>query len=289
MALDPNYADAWSRLAGTLFLSVEKGYISGAKVIPRALACAEQATKLDPSYGWAWHWAGQCSLALDYDFVRAEPLLRKAVRLAPDAWQLRHNLACALWYHGRFDEAEANFRQAIREDPSSGFSNGQLGLIRASRGHFADALSSLGEWIRLQPALPMGHQQRGEILWALDRREEAARDWLRCVELDGFASLTPEDAATLDTTLKQAGPDGFLRGLIGVLERRRAEGRFVSAYDLARLHAFAGNKPRALDHLEQAVDEHRPYTLNAKVHIAFRDFQDEPRYHAVLRRLKLEQ
>lgn len=122
----------------------------------------------------------------------------------------------------------------------------------------------------------------------MGRRAEAARDWQRFVELGGFASLGREDVGPLEKALGENGPEGFLRQLIELLEQRLARGQFVSAYDLARLHAFAGNKPRALDYLEQAVDEHRTYTLSAKVHLAFRDFQDEPRYRAVVRRLKLE-
>ena len=163
-----------------------------------------------------------------------------------------------------------------------------LGWIYASRHRFADALNSFGECIRLEPNWPEFRFERAEILWALNRRPEAARDWLRYVELDGSPSLTHQDAAMLNTTLNEAGPDRFMRSLIALLEERRAAGKFVSAYDLARLQAKAGNRGRTLDYLELAVEEHRTFTLSAKVHIAFQDFQDEPRYHAVLRRLKLE-
>jgi hypothetical protein len=108
------------------------------------------------------------------------------------------------------------------------------------------------------------------------------------VEKDGFSSLTHEDAATLGAAFTQSPPDQFLLKFIELLEQRRAEGKFVSSYDLARLHAHAGHKTRALDYLEQAVDEHRLFALSAKVHIAFEEFQNEPRYHAVLRRFNLE-
>ena len=62
----------------------------------------------------------------------------------------------------------------------------------------------------------------------------------------------------------------------------------VPAYDLARFYAMLGDKARAIDYLEASVDEHRQFALSAKVHIIFRDFQDEPRYHAILRHFKLE-
>jgi tetratricopeptide (TPR) repeat protein len=288
VALDPNYAGAWSGLSESLFLASDKGVIPAGEALRRGLFCAEQAVKLKPANGWFLHWLGECNLALDYDFARAEPQLRKAVQLAPEAAALRHNLAVALWFHGRFDEAAALENQLIREQPSMGYSHSLMGLIHASRGQFADALNSMGECILLLPNWPMVRARRSEILWALNRRVEAAQGWLKFIELEGFASLARPDAERLNTILKEAGPDQFVRKLVELLEERRAAGRFSSAYDLAKFHAMLGNRARALDYLELAVDEHRLFTLSAKVHITFRDFQDEPRYHAVLRRLKLE-
>jgi tetratricopeptide (TPR) repeat protein len=288
VALDPNYPDAWSDLSASLFLSVEKGIMPGGEALQRALICAEKASKLDPTNGRHLYWFGECSLALDYDFDHAEPFLRRAVQLSPNDWPLRHNLAHVLWYYGRFDEAEAISKPIIREQPSHGFSNALLGWIYASRHRFAEALNAFGECILLEPNWPEAHFERAEVFWALNRRPEAARDWLSFVEMDGCPSLNHQDAATLNITLTQSGPEQFLRNFIDLLEQRRAQGRFVSSYDLARLEAATGNKTRTLDYLEQAVDEHRSDTLSAKVHIAFQDFQDEPRYHEVLRRLKLE-
>ncbi len=288
VALDPNYADAWLHLATALVLRVDKGLVSGDQALERARFAAERASKLDPANGESLYWLGECILAIDYDFTRAEPLFREALRLAPRNQVLRNNLACNLWFYGRFDEAESILDQVIREQPSHGPAHVQLGLVYASRGHFEAALKSMDECILLQPNWPMARGQRAEILWALDRRPEAVRDWLRFIELEGLANLSRQDAGRLNTTFNEAGPEAFVGSLIDLLEKRRAEGKFVSAFDLARFHAKAGNRGRALDYLEEAVNEHRTFTLSAKVHIAFKDFQSEPRYHAVLRRLKLE-
>ena len=115
VALDPNYAGAWTQLAMALCLSVERGLIPGGEALQRARLCAEKAVKLDPANGWSLSWLGECRLALDYDFGHAEPLLRRAVRLAPGNSVLRHNLARLLWFYGRFEEAESIVNQVIRE------------------------------------------------------------------------------------------------------------------------------------------------------------------------------
>lgn len=288
VALDPNYTEAWVRLAMALNLSVEKGLILGPQALQRAVFCSQMALKLDSKNAAALECLATSGLGLDYDFGRAEPLLRKAAELAPRSVSIRHNLAVKLWYYGRFDEAEMIFNQVLRNDPALGAANGNLGLIYASRHRLADAAQSLDTCIRLEPNWPLFRFERAEILWIMDRRTEAMGDWLASVEKDGYPSLSREDAATLNTASRQSRPEQFLLKFIELLERRRAEGKFVSAYDLARLHAHAGNKTRALDYLELAVDEHRLFTLSAKVHIALQVFQNEPRYHAVLRQFKLE-
>ena len=96
------------------------------------------------------------------------------------------------------------------------------------------------------------------------------------------------DGAALLRTLNESGLEAFLQRLIGLLEDRQNVGQFVSSFDLARLHACAGHHAKALVCLETAVDEHRGLLLSVKVNPAFKNLRDEPRFHAVLRRLKLE-
>ena len=149
-----------------------------------------------------------------------------------------------------------------------------------------EGLSEINDAILLYPSYPMAHMERGLLLWRMGRREEAARDWRKFIELGGFPMLSSDDPALAPGA--GLSPEQFLRTLIAQLEKCRAEGIFVSSFDLARFYAVLGERSRALDHLEATVDEHRPFALCAKVHFVFRDLQDEPRYHAVLRRLKLE-
>lgn len=252
-------------LATTLNLSVEKGLIPGRQALERALFCAQTALKLDPMNAVAWEWLATASLGIDYDFARAEPLFRKSVEISSPNAGFRHNLAVRLWYLGRFDEAEKIFKQLLGDDPRVwGGANGNLGLVYASQRRLAESLQSLDTGIRLEPNWPLFRFERAEILWIMNRRTEAVADWLGFVEKDGCASLTQEDAATLNTASRQSQPEQFLLKFIELLEQRRAEGKFVSSYDLARLHVHAGNRTRALDYLELAVDEHRLFTVSVR-------------------------
>ncbi|MHB8521180.1 MAG: protein kinase domain-containing protein [Limisphaerales bacterium] len=289
IALDPNYASAWGNLSSRLHLLAAAGFTPSKEAMQRAQVCAETALRLRPADGGAHFLLGECVLALTYDLARAESLFREGIALDPKFPNLRNNLVAEIWCYGRFAEAEALLNQVEREEPSSESVYNLRARIYAATGRFDEALTAAGESVRLQPGRPSTYSVRSEILWAMSRRADAARDLLRFVELNGFVGLDPmTDVPSLRLALTELKPEGFLSELIQRLEKAREHGLFVSAFDLARLHAQAGDKARALDYLEQAVDEHRSMTLTAKYTPAFKDFQNEPRYHAVLRRLKLE-
>jgi serine/threonine protein kinase len=288
LELDPNYTAAWVGLSGTAFVSVEKGFIRAEDGLPRSRAAAEKALMLDPNNALALQWKANCILASDYDFVGAEPLFKKAIQTNPENTVSRHNYAGVLWKYGRFDEAEEILSKILRDAPQQGHSRVALAIILAARGKLPEALSQLDDAILLLPAgFPVIYFERGILLWKLDRRDEACRDWLEYIRLGGYPTLASDDPA-LAAAAKRS-PDEFVRTLIAQLEKSRAQGNFISSFDLARFYALLGDKPRALDHLEASVNEHCLFTLGAKYHIAFRELQEEPRYHTVLHRLKLEQ
>ncbi len=288
--LDPNYLGAWSTRSIVLSIAVDNGYLPAQPALTEAKRCAETALRLNPRSGPPRCSLAFCTLPMDYDFPKAERLLREAISLAPANYTLRGNFAHFLVYLGRFEEAEAMHRKVISEQPSEGGPHADLGLIRAAQGRFAEARASCDDSIRLDPARPAFYLNRAGVLWMMNEREAAALDFLRFVELSGFVCLNPgSDASELREALAQGGPERLMERLIALLESRKAAGQFVSEFDLARLHALAGHRAQALDYLEKALDEHRMNVLGTKVHFAFRDLHDEPRFHAVLRRLNLEQ
>ena len=233
---------------------------------------------------------GECILALTYDFPRAEALFRKAIALNPKFTNLHHNFASALWQRGRFAEAEALLQQVTQADPSWEGAYNLHARIYAANGRFDEALTAAGESVRLTPDRPTTFTMRSEILWAMGRHAEAARDLMQFVEMNGYVGLDrTADVPPLRQTLADGSPEEFLREVIRRLEAAREHGRFVSVYDLARLNAQMGDKLKALSYLEEAVAEHHPMVLTARYSPVFKDFQDKPRYHAVLRQLKLEE
>ena len=164
-----------------------------------------------------------------------------------------------------------------------------LAWLYGATDRIPQAIAALDTAIRLDPARPCVYLLRGEFLLSTNERAAGMRDLLRTVELEGFASLDPVmDGAVLRKVLEVEGPEEFLRRIIQLLEERKHSGHWVYSFDLARLHAHAGNRTRALDFLELALEERGGILRSSKVIPAFAELRGEPRFHAILRRLRLE-
>ena len=117
-ALDPNFAKAWCKLAEFRFDLVTIGSAPGSIMIPRAEEEVAKALQLDSGLSTGYSLLAKCKLSLDYDFVSAQPLFRKAIRLAPNQAGPKGAYAVALTYYGRFEEAETLFKELIRDYPT---------------------------------------------------------------------------------------------------------------------------------------------------------------------------
>jgi Flp pilus assembly protein TadD len=88
----------------------------------------EQAIRVRPGHFGAWYNLGRIRLETGDDAVTP---LEKAVSLRPDWPEARISLGVALGRAGRFDEAAAQFREALRLNPESRTARDNLDLAEA--------------------------------------------------------------------------------------------------------------------------------------------------------------
>jgi tetratricopeptide (TPR) repeat protein len=93
----------------------------------------KRALALDPSFFWAHFGLGQYRLDADRP-GDAVPHLQTARDLRPDLPDVHDALAKALYFAGRFEEAEAAWREAARRFPDSAASRIGLGVLYKTVG-----------------------------------------------------------------------------------------------------------------------------------------------------------
>lgn len=141
-------------------------------------------------------------LASMADFRAAEESFQRALQLAPRDADVMHNYGWFLCQQLRFDEAEAQFRNAIAQ-PQYGEQTRTLlaqGVCQARAGRWADAERTLSRSYELDPANPATAYNLSEVL--LRRGElDRARFYIRRV--NQVAELTTAQSLFLAARIER--------------------------------------------------------------------------------------
>ena len=105
VTLDPNYPDAWAALGSVNRRLPLAGEVDPKGAFTEAKRAANRALALVPDHGEALSVLGTVAFFYDWDYPRAEALLRRAVARQPSAAESHLLLAHLLSNIGRHDEA----------------------------------------------------------------------------------------------------------------------------------------------------------------------------------------
>lgn len=89
----------------------------------------------------------------------------------------------AAYHRGALDEAGAAARALLETAPGHAGALQLLGVVEARQGRFDAALDALDRAVTLDPQLASAHNNRGNVLFALDREQEAVASYDRALEL----------------------------------------------------------------------------------------------------------
>lgn len=160
----------------------------------------------------------------------------------PDDPQLLNIAACAHFELGETDEAEKQFRRAVRQRPDFVDAWNNLGLMLQGGGRLRDALDAYDRVRKLAPALPVAHSNAGNVNLLLERYAPARRAYEEALK------LAPDDANTLCAYAKTLLGLGEWNAALAPLERALALRpgfcgalalRLVALQELGRDEAFS--------------------------------------------------
>lgn len=107
-----------------------------------------------------------------------------AVERNPGAWLARNNLGRVLLQEGRADEADGQFREAIRLQPDSPEAHANLGNALEAQGRLEPALAEYAAALAINPRFAGGHYDLGLALLKARRMREAEMQFRAAIEAD---------------------------------------------------------------------------------------------------------
>jgi DNA-binding winged helix-turn-helix (wHTH) protein/TolB-like protein/Flp pilus assembly protein TadD len=283
IAMDPNYALAYSGLSeGYIGLAVF-GAMSPKQACPKAREAALKALETDDhiaeSHVALAHFKAQC----DHERPGAEREYQRAIELNPgyaDAYRL---YAILLMQAGRHDEAFAKIQKALEIDPTSVIYNVTLGFLHYFARRYDQAVEQLRKTIDMEPGHWMAHYWLAQVYAQKGIYEKALLEAQKARDLSGDSGSS------------------WVVGYVHAVAGRRAEAhqqinqllklsnhRYMPPYDIAQIYAGLGDKSQAFAWLEKA-NEGRSRGMDAlNVNPVFDTLRSDARFAALTKRIDRE-
>jgi serine/threonine protein kinase/tetratricopeptide (TPR) repeat protein len=281
--IDPNYAPAYSGLAGCeQWLASWTAFgVPGNRVelFEASRAHALRAIQLDDSLAEAHGALAWILYVYDWKFSDSQKEYRRAIELNPgQAYPGYYYTLVAL---GRLDEAKAEAERAVQLDPLTlAHKTAAAGIYNCAGQH--DRAASLGA---------LGEKATGHLQFAIARIQQGATEE-GIAELRSIVEFTKEDPFFVSFLIWTYDKGGRRTEAVRLLEeaKARSHGQPVRAESMGMLYAAVGDKDHAFEWLQRAVQARDlTFLLNGRCDPRLESLRGDPRFAELIRRIGLPQ
>jgi serine/threonine protein kinase/tetratricopeptide (TPR) repeat protein len=283
IARDPTYAPAYAGLAGSYDLFAFYGIRSPREVLPMARDAAIRAIELDATIAEAHTSLAHFLYQFEWDFPAAEKEFRRAIEVNPNDPNAHQWYSNFLSVSKRAEESFEQIRLARRLDPLNLITYADAGLAFYLAGQHDRAIEELSQSLELEGNFYLTHIDLGLAKAAKGLFEQAM------AEARTAMSLVPNDPNPISLfgyACARSGRRGEAEQALESLHALSRE-KYVSAFPMAFLYAGLGNKEKVFEWLEKAYEERAGFLVYLNVEAAFDSLRSEPRFQDLVRRMKL--
>jgi len=287
IAIDPDYALAYAGIAEFCFFNSLWSFRNPKEDLLKTKSAAMEALRRDETLAEAHSMLGIVTGIFDFDWAGAEREFRRALELNPASPIVRYSYGFWLLRPvGRSEEALLQVKQAVELDPLSPNYNAWLGVVYNSMGRHDPAVAQYRRAIELDPSLWRPHWLLSLALGQMKDFEESIAEAEKACDLSG------RNAPTLGVLGMAYGRAGRRAEAEAILEQLTARGRtgYVSSFAMACIYSGLGDFDHVLEYLDKGIDERDVLVVSIMKaeHGLLSPIWDHPRYHALLRKMKLE-
>jgi DNA-binding winged helix-turn-helix (wHTH) protein/tetratricopeptide (TPR) repeat protein len=278
--LDPSSAAAHAALADAWILAARFGVRGQREAYPQAKAGARRAVQLDPKLAGAHVALGFASLAVDWDWRKAEEEYRLAIALDPGSVLAHERLACLLSQLRRGEEALRVVRAGQQLDPVSPRVGTSVCTVLYAMRRWSEAAAECRSVLEREPGYSLAHYYLGLALAHEGRYEEAIAELRN--------SRVPEVVLQNDVgwLLAKSGQPEKTRQILSDVEAAVSAGTFSQPAALM-LHIALGRKDDAFRDLEVEYAKRSATMLALLSEPRFDSLRDDPRFASLVSRVNL--
>ncbi|HEX6576048.1 MAG TPA: protein kinase [Gemmatimonadaceae bacterium] len=281
--IDPKYALAYTGIADSYALALDYRSVPVDEGFAKAKLYARKALELDEKLAEAHASLAWSLFIYDWDWQAAAAEFRRALELDPRYPTAHQWYAFLLASQRRFEEALIEAHTAQELDTGSVSIRRTLGYIYFYARRFEQARYHLQRAIEMNPVAEESYRILGLILTYANEFDEADRVLREALELENPATYT---RVTLAFSRARGGDRSYAEETLADL-LKRAESDYVSPVEFTTLYIALGDNDRALDWADKAYAGRRGWLAYLNVHPVVDSLRDEPRFKALVRKMKL--
>jgi DNA-binding winged helix-turn-helix (wHTH) protein/Flp pilus assembly protein TadD/TolB-like protein len=280
IAANPNYAPAYAGLADSYALLASFSVEPGSSANADARSAALSAIQLDPTLAEPHASLGMIYFFTDWNFTAAEQQFEQAIRLNPHYPTAHHWYALVLAAEGRSAQALYEIRLAQKLDPLSLIIGTNVGWIEYLARDYPAATRDLRRVLEMDPNFARARTRLGIVEMATGNNAAAVEDLTSGLVLSGDED--PWVAGLLGDAQARTGNRAVAEKVLEDL-RRRSASQYVPPISRALVLAGLGRKDAALEALSQAVEDHSPAMVYAKVDPALDSLRGDPGFETLVK------
>ncbi len=243
LEMQPDHVPALVRLSEVLRRQGTRGGRARDEAFHESLMLAERAVRLDPGDGLAYLQLAELQHRHFWDFEAAAESFERGLQLAPDSAELQGAYSRFLAKSGQHETAVQAARAAAKLDAESSkaWSNLALRLIKTSR------LDEAGSALETLQAIDAEHSDLPWLEANYYLRRDEPRTALRCINREELDYLRLSLNAVILHRLERVTQ---AEHALTALMESDADG---SAFQIAEVHAQWGDRDRAFEWLDRAL------------------------------------
>ncbi|MCJ7579544.1 MAG: protein kinase [Candidatus Aminicenantes bacterium] len=256
-------------------------FLPGKDVYKEAKAAVEKALELDESLGEAYASLGCIDLFYDWDLAAAEKAFERAIHFNPNYASAHHWYAFYMTAKGRHDEALTEMKKAQELDPLSVVICTAAGWILYLGGHYDLAEEQCLRALEMDSNYHVAHVVCGLVCLQKKNYVKAISEFQRARE------LVKDDAgaaAYLGIAFARSGEIEKSKKMILELSELSKK-KYVPPYYTAAIYAGIGDKSKAIELLNKALEERTPWLIFLKSWPIFDNLYNEPAFKSLLERI----
>jgi len=282
IALDPNFAQAYVRLAEEYQFSANGSLSDPKDALPRAKEAVQKALVLDDTLAQAHAGLGRIKVN-EWDWEGAEIEFKRALELNPNLERVHSQYSYYLSDVGRHTEALAEIKRAEELDPLNLYTKADEGLALHNAHRFDEAIRQLQHVNELQPDFSFGRFALGTSYAMKGMYPEAIAAYQKFSNLEGEKT---ENQIFLGYSYAMSGQR---EKALAILKKMKTTTDYVSPAELAILYTGLGDKEGAFQELERAYAAHDLQMQYLKVEPHYDSLRSDPRFTDLMRRVGLPQ